>query len=384
MPFPITVVRDGFTFQVEQFAANRWRTRSVTGHLVRSRSPVKGKRKGNLALCQFDTDSPDKTLLQLGEGGVEYPLDLNYDGGHLIALDLGGTQHPLNLVPMPSYFNRHGEWRNAERYLCDVIRGKYVTATVEVGYPNDTTPVPNKLTIKYEYAVPPKTEGEMDTQFQETLELIPQVFTRQRFDTPQTVYDAFKQHIPAYCQANGLLDQHKVPYSFLTYLNEKLNYAIIGPSRIQPREKFTKEQRLYIWSLNCWNNNAGAQAGYLVSDIKDQADDKKDRYAELNTKGCLDFPQVDHFKPANKGGSNSFANCQLTSAWYNNQKRDGYIRTDADWEEVEQVRSHRSVRKSVKDQRIPLDDLKRDAKRKEQQKAGKAKRQAEVNKKRFR
>jgi hypothetical protein len=359
-----TVVRDNFTFEAEEFATNRWRPKSVKGNLALTHGTSKGKRKGNLALCQLETATLNRTLLQLKDD-KKYPLDPNYDGGHLVALDLGGIEHPLNVVPMPSYFNRHGEWRGAERFMGGVGSGRQVKVHIVVSYPNDATPIPNKIAINYEY--PDPTPTEQDKVFKDVKELSPQIFTRQEHNIPQKVYDQLKSYIPAYCVAEGLLDQYHVPYKFLTYLNSVLDTPIIDPSKIVAGGKFTKEQRLYVWHLNCWNNNEGRQSGYLCSDIKEQGDGK-DEHKDLNTKGCLTFPQVDHVKPASKGGENSFDNCQLTSAWYNNQKRAGYIRTEADWAKVEKVRNQREVRDSVKKQRVPLDQLMREERKKHQQK----------------
>jgi hypothetical protein len=373
-----TVVRGNFTFEAEEFATNRWRPKSVKGNLVHTHGASKGKRKGNLALCQFETGKLDRTLLDLMKD-KKYNLDANYDGGHLVALDLGGIEHPLNVVPMPSYFNRHGEWRGAERFMSGVMSGRQVKVHVVVSYPDDTTPVPNKIAIHYEY--PDPTPTEQDKVFKDVKELTSQIFTRQEHEIPDKVYGQFKTHIPVYCQAEGLQNQNDVPYRFLTYLNGVLDTPIIDPSKVVAGGKFTKEQRLYVWHLNCWNNNPGKQKGCLCSDIKEKGDGK-DEHGELNTKGCLSFPQVDHIKPASKGGKNSFDNCQLTSAWYNNQKRAGYIRTKADWEEIKKLRTKREVRDSVKKQRVPLSQLKKEELKKHQEAEIKAARKKAVQAKR--
>ncbi len=63
-------------------------------------------------------------------------------------------------------------------------------------------------------------------------------------------------------------------------------------------------------------------------------------------------------KPASKGGTNAFDNCQLTSSWYNNKKRADYSRTDADWKEFDDARKKRSVRATVIKQRPTIDKYK--------------------------
>ncbi|MBQ6338805.1 MAG: DNA/RNA non-specific endonuclease [Kiritimatiellae bacterium] len=39
------------------------------------------------------------------------------DGGHLLASEFGGPKEQVNLSPMNSYINRHGEWRRMEKFV---------------------------------------------------------------------------------------------------------------------------------------------------------------------------------------------------------------------------------------------------------------------------
>ncbi|MCU0649613.1 MAG: hypothetical protein MUF00_16590, partial [Gemmatimonadaceae bacterium] len=120
--------------------------------------------------------------------------------------------------------------------------------------------------------------------------------------------------------SKGLADTAPLPYAYLDYINTQLNGGLATVH--SGSAKFTELQRNYVWALNCWNHNGKAQSGFLVSDVPAT----EDRYWQLSTKGCLDFPQVDHILPKSKGGNNAFANAQLTSAWYNNDKKDGIVR----------------------------------------------------------
>ena len=297
---------------------------------------VKGRRKGNQSLCQFETDDPDQTVLQFGF--AKYAMPPGFDGGHLIALDIGGIENPANVVPMPSFFNRLGTWREQEQFLLQVLSGRSVRLKVEVQY-TGAGPIPSKLKLTYSYPCP--TDEDPSLLSVNTLELAGWVYSRTGYTIPEDIYRQFTDYVSDYCVELGKnTDEHDLPYSFLDWLNEELDHAIIGSSSIANGAKFTKLQRQYVWSLNCWNNNAVAQQGFLVSDI----DDGSDQYKDLSTKGCLEFPQVNHMKPASKGGTNAFDNCQLTSSWYNNKKRADYSRTDADWKEFDDARKKRSVR----------------------------------------
>ena len=50
------------------------------------------------------------------------------DAGHLLAREFGGAPEQINLQPMDSYTNRHGEWRRMERDIGNALyEGKSVT-----------------------------------------------------------------------------------------------------------------------------------------------------------------------------------------------------------------------------------------------------------------
>ncbi|MEX0302350.1 MAG: DNA/RNA non-specific endonuclease, partial [Leisingera sp.] len=72
---------------------------------------------------------------EIGNRGVEGNPQETYDGGHLIPRELGGPPGELNVVPMQSYLNQHGEWRGLERTWGRAVRaGKDVQVKIEVEY----------------------------------------------------------------------------------------------------------------------------------------------------------------------------------------------------------------------------------------------------------
>lgn len=53
------------------------------------------------------------------------------DAGHILAREFGGPPEQINLLPMDSYTNRHGEWRNMEReWGRSIDEGKSVTDVI--------------------------------------------------------------------------------------------------------------------------------------------------------------------------------------------------------------------------------------------------------------
>ena len=45
------------------------------------------------------------------------------DGGHMLASEFGGPKEQVNLSPMNSYINRHGEWRRMEKFVEKALDG---------------------------------------------------------------------------------------------------------------------------------------------------------------------------------------------------------------------------------------------------------------------
>lgn len=70
------------------------------------------------------------------------------DGGHLLASEFGGPKEQVNLSPMNSYINRHGEWRRMEKFVEKALDGgKSVTDyRVKSAYDGDSLR-PEKFTV---------------------------------------------------------------------------------------------------------------------------------------------------------------------------------------------------------------------------------------------
>lgn len=83
-------------------------------------------------------------------------LDLTYtgfDGGHLIALELGGVGHGLNIVPQVGLWQQSGEWRDVEKDILAIIKKEAdwtFLMTVELAYSSATRidPVKFKLNVQ--------------------------------------------------------------------------------------------------------------------------------------------------------------------------------------------------------------------------------------------
>ena len=116
----------------------------------------------------------------------------------------------------------------------------------------------------------------------------------------------------AYCvEFEDLRDEHDLRYSFLDWLNEELDQAIIGSSSIANGAKFTKLQRDYIWSLNCWNKTpAPSRASSLRTST-----DGSDQYKDLNTKGCLELPPGQPHEAGEQRRDNDVRSMPATSSW---------------------------------------------------------------------
>lgn len=70
------------------------------------------------------------------------------DGGHLIACEFGGLKEQINLSPMNSYVNRHGEWRLMEKFVEKVLdAGKVVTDYRVKSFFSGDSLRPDKFTV---------------------------------------------------------------------------------------------------------------------------------------------------------------------------------------------------------------------------------------------
>lgn len=84
-------------------------------------------------------------LLAGKEGNAE--TGQKYDGGHLIATQLGGAGDKINLVPMTVGVNR-GAYLQMENALADaLIAGKNVSVKIDVSYPTPSSVTPNFIQV---------------------------------------------------------------------------------------------------------------------------------------------------------------------------------------------------------------------------------------------
>jgi len=85
--------------------------------------------------------------------------DLTYSGfdrGHLIALELGGVDHGLNIVPQVRLWQQTGEWRGVERDILAIIKKEAdwtFLMTVELAYSSATRIDPIKFKLHVQNTV---------------------------------------------------------------------------------------------------------------------------------------------------------------------------------------------------------------------------------------
>jgi len=203
-----------------------------------------------------------------------------------------------------SYFNRQ-TYKEVETLLkLEFGKQQMVYVGIMIDYYSATPVVPEKFTIH-------RHHGDA-TRPEEPIVLRQFAQPREKYTIPNGIYDCLVKNQATYRTDYLNNDPNaKLTYFFFDIYGGPLGLS--GISDIAPG-KFSKLQRDCVWSLNCFNNNAGAQTGWLVSDATD------DPHRNLNPKGLLDFPEVDHITPFSRSGTNSFLNAQLTSAYYNRSK----------------------------------------------------------------
>lgn len=84
-------------------------------------------------------------LLAGKEGNVE--TGQKYDGGHLIATQLGGAGDKINLVPMTVGLNRSQYLAMENKLAAALVGGKNVTVKIDVSYPSPDSVTPNFIRV---------------------------------------------------------------------------------------------------------------------------------------------------------------------------------------------------------------------------------------------
>lgn len=99
---------------------------------------------GDLDGIKLDKNNHQQ-LLAGKEGNAE--TGQKYDGGHLIATQLGGAGDKINLVPMTVGVNR-GPYLQMENTLAAaLVDGKNVSVKIDVSYPTPDSVTPNFIRV---------------------------------------------------------------------------------------------------------------------------------------------------------------------------------------------------------------------------------------------
>lgn len=128
---------------------NRWIT-DEKGRVieVRYRAQAVGNTR-NVRAKGMDTEMGTYKNMYNTEGRMvgDAPSRMpNDDGGHLIALENGGTSDFINYIPQDMACNRKGLWREAEKAASKAVReGETVECVINIYYPNKTTLRPSAM-----------------------------------------------------------------------------------------------------------------------------------------------------------------------------------------------------------------------------------------------
>ena len=312
-----TLTRNGFTFELETYnQAGNERPVSVVGRLITKRTSIKTKNPP-APLCYAKPDAMPKYC----------------DRGHIVAEQFGGPNIPENIVPMLSSFNRRdGDWKQVEGEVSDLLRTSQVKyIAIRLLYPGEN-PIPNELIVRC--SLTPTVGAALDDRS----DLDNGVFVRKLNNmptarTPFTLTDDYASILePAlrdFRSEAKMAENQRVDNAFLDYLNEiwlpqNGRSQICQTVEMGTPAKFSSDQRKWILALNAYQNRDEHGNGWISSQ------DPDDPYQELNMRGCLDVPEIDHVRPYSMGGSNRFDNAQVLSAKRNSAKRARYILTESE------------------------------------------------------
>ena len=279
-------------------------------------------------------------------GGEDDAKILHTEGGHLVALELGGADHYGNLVPMYGAVNR-GTYRVLERDVPKEAAGKSDCAMfVRLSYPDNLFAdirIPTKMDVFLFSgvtdlnAVDPgtakpfrsieNTKGaptfvsitdDEDIQLRKDLMTIKaSVGTGWKIEDEVSDFSAFKGFLPDGPRPNAWLD-------YLIYSSATQQVAKRLMSKVTPGEftvgkywEFALPQREMVALANMFTQS-DQKKGQCWSD----ADDDVIKTA-LTPLGTDDGIQIDHIHPKASGGPNLYSNAAVTSALYNKSKGRG-------------------------------------------------------------
>ena len=278
----------------------------LKGTLVRKTAKVKRK-----------TSVPSYTMCHAGKTTQDLRIP-DTDGGHIMALNLGGVDIKENIVPMYSGFNRHGEWRKAEdeiaKYL-DENKGTF-QLYVEIEYQQAKDGGDPRIPSSFTYRI--EDDKDKVVVKAKTLQMVKDTPVNTMIDlaTTQLISEAQKQVDAGWTLEKGLDKGSTIPgapgsgvtrpYAALDYLdlNKKITMTEFGNGR-----SFTWQQRENILTVNRARNG-----GWLVSD--DTVNENGKRLSLYGDAGA----EIDHIVPKSQGGSNCYSNARVISSALNKTK----------------------------------------------------------------
>lgn len=293
-----------------------------------------------------------------------------FDRGHIIALDLNGTDHSHLITPMNPQFNRSGKWRQMETTIGELIGGgeawniadERVTmpmkseVVVSLGTKNALNVV-NRMEVRLFYD-DTNGDGRIPVWFHVKLMRNTQMVTHFSLgnrgvapaiatnDTAHGEFRAAKQifegldreTLRGFLIDKGDLDHYvlgkgtpaKPPNQLLQFMWEINRISQnLGRARVfstmevgtqSPSTAYDDFQRPYLRLFNRWKND-----GQLLSDVsKDELyeGETADVWAELDEQGGKAAPEVDHVFPSYQSGRNSYLNARLVSFQHNHAYRE--------------------------------------------------------------
>jgi hypothetical protein len=327
----------------------RYRPKELVAYVRHVSGPSRDAKMQSLALCHEVETGGWYTWTWYDDEVEDNKRD--YDMGHLIALSLGGPDHPLNCAPMLHGGNIGGDWKNEERDIAKALPGRgkstlvyrYVKLSLTLAY--DLTDdadrrIPGRFGVLVEFCgedgkrladdeVSDPTGRDWDNPYSKTVT---------NADPPErtlTLYpklgDYFteaekKAGLQLKFRGAGACKDQPVPYWVLQMFNNDLDlrqrasdelgvdanaklYLPTGADTLSVAARVTRSQRLLILAYNRWKTG-----GTVQSDT------------EKTLTGHMTFTEhkveIDHITPAAKGGTNAYDNLQVTSRQFNNKKRD--------------------------------------------------------------
>jgi hypothetical protein len=283
----------------------RLRVVKLRGTLVRMTTTV-----------QRDTSVPSYTMCHQGRISQDLRIP-DTDGGHIMALSLGGVDIRENIAPMYSGFNRHGAWREKEReilaYLSD-HSGDF-RMCVEIQYQ------------KANSGGDPRIPGAFRVWIEDSsgkAKIKPEILTMIKDKAVQMVLNTGSANLITQAQliidGGWRLEQELVigssnprlpglgvarPYAVLDYLDfhQMITTTVFGNGR-----PFTPQQRENILLVNRVRHN-----GWLVSDDTSENSKPLALYGDAGA-------EIDHIVPEAQSGCNAYSNARVVSSLLNKAK----------------------------------------------------------------